>query len=84
MCKINFPSVKGDPGWKLFFPPFFLVIFQGPILGLVRNDLPPKSVAQSERGIQNWRQKLSANERKAAAILESAELVDDSPGDVSA
>ena len=51
---------------------------------LLENDLPPKSVAQSERGIQNWRQKLSANERKAAAILESAELVDESPGDVSA
>ena len=51
---------------------------------LLENDLPPKSVAQSERGIQNWRQKLSANERKAAAILDSANLVYESPGQVSA
>ena len=41
-------------------------------------------MAQSERGIQFWRQKLSANERKAAAILDSADLVYDSPGKVSA
>ena len=41
-------------------------------------------MAQSERGNQFWRQKLSANERKAAAILDSANLVYESPGQVSA
>ena len=33
-----------------------------------------KSEAQSEKGIQIWRENLSANEREAAAILDSADL----------
>ena len=84
MWKTNFPSVKGGTGLKIIFPPFFLVIFQGPILVLVWNDLPPKSEAQSERGIQIWRENLSATEREAAAILDSADLEYESPGKVSA
>ena len=51
---------------------------------MFENDLPPKSEAQSERGIQFWRQNLSANEREAAAILDSADLEYESPGKVSA
>ena len=35
MWKTNFPSVKGGTGLKIIFPPFFLAIFQGPILVLV-------------------------------------------------
>ena len=43
-----------------------------------------KSEAQSEKGIQIWRENLSANEREAAAILDSADLEYESPGKVSA
>ena len=51
---------------------------------MFENDLPPKSEAQSERGIQIWCQNLSANEREVAAILDSADLEYDSPGKGSA
>ena len=77
MCKINFPSDKGGPGWKLFFPLFFLAIFSGPILGPVRNDLAPKISGPIQEEETKWRPELSANESTGGGHLGKAELVND-------
>ena len=50
MCKINFPSDKGGPGWKLFFPLFFLAIFSGPIQGPVRK----KMGIENGKKMESW------------------------------